>query len=553
MAAPYGDILNKDSVDHRMVCIKAGILPANFYAIAFCEWLVANYANPITPDTIWYSAKELDKSKFGSGVSFTGNISYDKTVLKELKKEWLAYRAGLKADQEKEAAEKLAQKQKEKEEKKKAKQSSAGEDKLKTLEKEHKKCKNDIKDIEKQIANGKKKQMDVSAAKKKYEELLQQENDLRKQIEDLKKAEDAEKQKEQQEKELVKKKANDVKWWYEKLVQYKKKEIGNVIYQESKGYGTDKLLMFAEKTAESFQEMNIYRSTENLSEETINSLCKEAWAMFDVRTGIENDMDPNVLAMSDDIRPDAAAACLSGKISNTFALAQQAVNLLSPDAIKKQAMFLLTATTVAISRVTQNVVGALQRQLSAILDFSCILAIPTDAANRLVSAIMTPDQVMVEINKAMNDDELKNKQTEEQEKQMKEVQEQITGKVQELQYYYDTNIGSVTKEIENIVGVINQGPDWYLQNINKIARKYETTAINYIYDKGSWLLDKKYQYVDGSVETLLSLLVSPINDALIKVQLIVIREVVKVLKLVEAIAMSLIQKAIMLLLGMFGA
>ena len=107
--------------------------------------------------------------------------------------------------------------------------------------------------------------------------------------------------------------------------------------------------------------------------------------------------------------------------------------------------------------------------------------------------------------------------------------------------------------MEDVKTVINQGPDWYIDNINKLEFQYEKEAIKSINDITSNALDTKYQFRDNAVDIIAYNLVIPINEAMIKTQLEVIRALAQAIKMAELIAKALVQKALMQLMGLLGA
>ena len=105
----------------------------------------------------------------------------------------------------------------------------------------------------------------------------------------------------------------------------------------------------------------------------------------------------------------------------------------------------------------------------------------------------------------------------------------------------------------DIKAVSNQSADWYIDNVNSIERKLEKEALKTISDVTVNALDMKFQFRDTAVDVLAYNLVIPVNETLIKVQLEIIRALVQATKRAIAIAKAMAEKAIMQLLGLFGA
>jgi Rps23 Pro-64 3,4-dihydroxylase Tpa1-like proline 4-hydroxylase len=153
----------------------------------------------------------------------------------------------------------------------------------------------------------------------------------------------------------------------------------------------------------------------------------------------------------------------------------------------------------------------------------------------------------------MNDDTVKNQQTKELEESMAEMENKITEVKQELNYLYGDKIKKFNDEISKITNTINQGPDWYIDQVNRIEMKYEKEATKAIQDVTANILDKKFMFRDAMVDAVSYNLVIPVNKELEKVQLEIVRKVVELAKLAIITAKALAQKAILKLLALFCA
>ena len=115
---------------------------------------------------------------------------------------------------------------------------------------------------------------------------------------------------------------------------------------------------------------------------------------------------------------------------------------------------------------------------------------------------------------------------------------------------YDKPIKAIPKPTENIsIDTDNE----FIDNINKLEFQYEKEAIKAITDVTSNALDTKYQFRDNAVDVIAYNLVIPINEAMIKVQLEVIRALAQAMKMAELMAKALVQKALRQLMGLLGA
>ena len=110
---------------------------------------------------------------------------------------------------------------------------------------------------------------------------------------------------------------------------------------------------------------------------------------------------------------------------------------------------------------------------------------------------------------------------------------------------------TIAKEFYDVLQ--QEASDWYIDNINKLEIQYEKEAVKAISDVTANVLDTKYQFRDNAVDVISYNLVIPVNEAMIKVQLEVIRALVQAMKRIEAIAKALIEKALMMLMGLLGA
>jgi hypothetical protein len=560
--ASVNNITDRASTEHKAVCIKAGIIPGTGYALKFCEYIIG-------AGNDWYTESE------------DGKVTWKGKEIKEHKKAWIKERAGAKSDEENAEAE-LASSQSEEAKK----QAEEAEKNAKTTDEKLKAAKNKIDVLEQQIKKLNREKNDVvksanragrSESGNVTKTIQQIEGQIKKYEEDIKSSEeniktlkqqlDTEKQAAAQAKKEAQEYSKGNKWWYKELKRYKQDEFK----KEAKGAKPKKVS--TEFLTEDLITLAVYANKENSGPgkknwqyydakvnadppdyNELNSALGDIWKKFPSATSIRNEMDKTILEEADAITPDASTAMLKGAVSNTFEMAALGKELITnPDLIKQRGLLMADATAAALNRLTSRVTSTVTMSIAQILDVTPITRIPADAAQEMVKHILTPGQVMELISKQLNDDALTEENDSAVTKKINETKEKFNEKVQEINFLVGDKLKAFNDTVADVKTVINQGPDWYIDNINKLEIQYEKEAIKAITDVTANVLDTKYQFRDNAVDVISYNLVIPVNEAMIKVQLEVIRALVQAIKLAEAKAKALIEKAIMMLMGLLGA
>lgn len=552
---PPQEITDRMSIQHKAVCLKAGVIPGTSYALKFCEYLLG------TGSTDWFVVGEK-------------NTKFKGKELKEYKKAWLKERAGAKSDaeaadaqlqssQSKEAiaaaeeAEKQANTTKEK--------LTAQQNKLSTIKQQIRKLEREKNDVVRTQAGSSKegliKQLDTQI--KQYQDQIKS---VEQSIESTKKLLDIEKELAKEAEKEAKEFAQGNKWWYKQLVKYKQEEFK--LTAEKEGKRAKKVL--DEYNVEDIITLSVYANdyfskskgrlcwTDFDSDETLGDRLKsfsgDIWKKYPSITSIKNDLPAEVLEKAEAITPDTSAAMLQGAISNTFECAMAGKELIqNPEILLQRATFLADVTTAALNKLTTRVTDAVTMSIAQITDVSCITRIPADAAQEMMKHILTADQVMALITKALNDDSIKDEATKMIEDKINATKDKINEKVQEINFLIGDKLSAFNKMVGDVKGAINQASDWYIDNVNKLENQIEKEAMKAISDVTLNLLDTKFQFVDATVEAMAYNLVMPVNEALIKVQLEVLRKITQAIKKATAIAKAAAQKAVMFLLGFLGA
>lgn len=560
--ADVKNITDRKTLEHKAVCIKAGIIPGTGYALKFCEYILG-------AGTDWYTISE------------EGKITWKKKEIREYKKAWIKERAGAKSDNEIAEAE-LASTQSEEAKK----QADAAEKKAKTTAEKLNAAKNKIDVLEQQIKKLNKEKSDVVKSSNRagraesgnVSKTIQQiESQIKKYEEEIKASEenikilqqqlDTEKHAEKTAKKEAKEYSKGNKWWYKQLIR-RKQDIFN---SEAKGakpkkvsdeFLTDDLIalaVFANKQhsgqgKKNWQYFDAQISVEEPDYRELNKELDDIWKKFPTATSIRNDMDKTILDEAEAITPNASTAMLKGVVSNTFEMAVLGKELIeNPDLLKQRGLLMADATAAAVNRLTTRVTSTVTKSVAQILDVTPITRIPADIAQSMVTHIMTPAQVMDVIIKQLNDDTLTKENDSALMKKINETNEKFNEKVQEINFLVGDKLKAFNDTVADVKTVINQGPDWYIDNINKLEIQYEKEAIKAITDVTSNILDTKYQFRDNTVDVISYNLVIPINEAMIKVQLEIIRALAQSIKMAELIARALAQKALMKLMGFLGA
>lgn len=552
-------ITDRASIEHKTVCIKVGIIPGTGYALKFCEYLNGTGA------TDWYEDNN-------------GNIKFKPQVIKTYKKDWIKERAGAKNTAAQEEALLAAENASKEQEKLKKLEESA-----KTTEEKIKAAKTKIQSLNQQIKKLEKEKNNViktgtkvgdtegvegfTASLDVQIELLQQ--DIKKaesDIETFTKQLDVEKKEAAAEKKKSQLEAKGNKWWYTKLKQHKQKQFNETASKEGKKpkkvsdeFNTEDIITLSVYANKTYNGENGTLSWDKFDadpslEQKLNSTLTEIWNKFPTATSIRNDMDPKIVEESEAITPDSSAAFLKGAVSNTFEAAALGKELLSsPELIQQRATLMADATAAALNKLTSRVTEAVTMSTAQILDVSPIIAIPGDAAQEMVNHIMTPGQVMQAISDALNDEKLVEINDDELKNKINDTKAKFDEKVQEVNFLVGDKLNAFNQLVGDVKKVMNQSPDWYIDNINKIEVQLEKEVIKGIQDTTANVLDMKYQFRDNAVDVLAYNLVIPVNETLIKVQLEIVRKLVQAMKRAEQIAKAAAQKAIMKLLGLFGA
>jgi hypothetical protein len=556
-----GDFTNPTEKAHKQVCIKAGTIPGITYSIAFCKYLKSNTkSNP-------------DGSCDWCIVSGEGEYKIQGESLKSYKKAWIKERAGAKADEaEKNMNMDSAEAQKEIAAADKAiADAKSNEDKLAKLQDKLDSINSQISKLNSSKASYEKKAnragqpADTRSIEAQLKQLQSDKQKTESEIAETKKKIEQEIATAKQQKKDAEEKNKGNKWWYKKLKEWKQAKLD----EEQQKEGKDKQTVLDIVTTEDLILLATVANNENTGSNgthkwteydtnpdlagDLDTKCKSIWSRQPTICSIKNDLDPKLLEEAESLVPDTSGAFLTDAISNTFAAAKTAKNLLNIEQQKQQVKFLAGVTAAAAGKLTSRVVAQLSDSIVQITDLTPITTIPMDAAAAMASKIMTPAQLIQKIQEGMNDDTVKNQQTKELEESMAEMENKITEVKQELNYLYGDKIKKFNDEISKITNTINQGPDWYIDQVNRIEMKYEKEATKAIQDVTANILDKKFMFRDAMVDAVSYNLVIPVNKELEKVQLEIVRKVVELAKLAIITAKALAQKAILKLLALFGA
>ena len=152
----------------------------------------------------------------------------------------------------------------------------------------------------------------------------------------------------------------------------------------------------------------------------------------------------------------------------------------------------------------------------------------------------------------MDKDALTKQLEDEANAKLKDAINGIKSKVSDVQQAVADKLEKYNKAISLITNTLNQSPNWYIDNINKLERKYEKEILSNIQKVTVPALDAKYKFVDTMVEQVSINLVTPVNQALEEVQMVVLREIVKMERRAIAKAKALAAKALMKILGLMG-
>ena len=556
-----GDFTKVTEKAHREVCIKAGTIPGITYSIAFCKYLKEN------------TRSNLDGSCDWCIISGEGNYKIQGESLKSYKKAWIRHRAGENAD----AAEKdmdmtSAAAKKDIEEADKAIA------KAKTSEEKLNKLKIKLDNIDTQISKLSKSKSayqkkasragqisDTATVDAQIKQLEEDKVKTQNEIEQTKITIEQEVSQAKEQKKAAQEKTKGNKWWYKKLKQWKQ----NKLDEEQQREGTEKKDVFDIVETEDLILLATVANNENTGTNgtyswkdydanpelsgDLDSKCSSIWSRQPTICSIKNDLDPKILEEAESLTPDASLAFFNDTVSNTFEASKTAKNLLNVEQQKKQALFLANVTATAAGKLTTRVANKLSNSIIQITDLTPITTIPGDALVAMASKIMTPEQILKKIQEGLNDDSIKNQQHKELEESIENTKQKINEVKQELNYLYGDKFRKFNAEVSKIVKTINQYPEWYIDQVNRIEYKYEKEAIKAIQDVTTNILDKKYMFRDAMVDAFAYNLVIPVNKQLEKIQLEIIRKIVEQTKLAILTVKALSQKAILKLLSLFGA
>ena len=577
-------ITDTESDIHKLVCLRAGMLAGSPNAIKFCEYLSKNTEISADGKADWIS------------VSNGGEAKINSTRLKELKNEWILDRAGQSKEKDsddspdtnelenidkeiqntKDEAKKYEGevnilKEKENtlssnisnltEEKRNLKESIA---KLKVSinfapSSNKPKLEAQLDNLEESLSNASTKLDNYKDELKKVKDELDNKRKLLSQTQ--KKLEEDEKQ--------YKKELNDktkaVSWWKSNLKSWRQKYLN----ERAEQYGEKKikvvpnevsdkeLIRMATWVVENPKETTTLSYVElrkSSNEETKNDILKYVWNnKYDILS-IKHDLDPKILEKTQLMTPDAAANCFKGAASNTFALAKTGVSIIKdPKILELQAKLIADATAGALAKLTSRVTEELTKTITMMLDISPIVQIPTNAAQEMMKHIMTPADILDKINKEKAKDSLAKQRQQELNGIIADIINKIKAKVFNIQQAVGDKLEKYNKAISLITNTLNQGPNWYIDNINKLERKYEKIILSNIQKITVPALDAKYKFVDTMVEQVSLYLVTPVNQALEEIQLTIIRTVIELKRKAIIKAQTLAAKALMKILGKLGA
>lgn len=370
-------------------------------------------------------------------------------------------------------------------------------------------------------------------------------------------AKEIEKQQKAEAKEISKA-ANGLKKWRQKYLDTQRKKYNtDIIKVIPDEIDEDDLQFLGEAVCVKIKSLNDELTFDKATDEQLESIYTSVWNGKSDIIGIKTKMSQESLDNADnpELTPNTTGAFLSGLPSNTFALAQQGIQLglASPEAAAAKAKLMTDITAAALAKLNEKVVTKLQSSIMKITDVSEIASIPAMAAADVTHHIMTADQVMKKISDALND----NLGAELAEAAANEKMAQATAKINEVASKINSNvtdkISAFTGSMADILGKANQGANWYIDNVNTLEQKYERTIIKEITAAEETVLSGKQQFVDFLVYQISYNLAAPINDALEKAQIFIIRKIAWLANQAKAKAKALAAKAIMKILGLLGA
>lgn len=381
------------------------------------------------------------------------------------------------------------------------------------------------------------------------------------------------KEKKDKEKQEVKEKADKekaVKWWSSTIKKWRQDYLDNM----HKKYGSDKIKVIPDEVStDEMQLIGEYAAnnptmTNNMSwsqlskgsnKETIDTICKRIWNNQNQILSIKNEMSDEakqlVKEKGQEMTPDAAIACFTGGMSNTFALAKQGLEIAhDPDILLQKAMVLENASMAAVSKLTNRATIEVANSMKSILDLTPITSIPMDAAKEMLKLIPTPADIMKKLDDAMKlDEKMEESSNNALNEELNNAKNLINEKASSISKSTKDKLKAFNDVTAGILNVMNQGPDWYIDNLNTVERKFECEMVKGIQDATLTVLDYKFQFRDALVAQVAYNLVAPVAEVLEKAQIAVLRKIVELKNKAIAKAKALAAKAIMKILGLLGA
>ena len=381
------------------------------------------------------------------------------------------------------------------------------------------------------------------------------------------------KEKKEKEKQKAKEKPDKekaVKWWSSTIKKWRQDYLDDM----HKKYGSDKIKVIPDEVSTDEMKLiceyaaNNPTMTNNMSwsqlskganKETIDTICKRIWNNQNQILGIKNEMSEEakqlVKEKGQEMTPDAAIECFTGGMSNTFVLAKQGLEIAhDQDILLQKEMVLENASMAAVSKLTNRVTIEVANAMKSILDLTPITSIPMDAAKEMLKLIPTPADIMIKLDKAMKlDKEMEESSNNALNEELDNAKNLINEKASSINKSTGDRLKAFNDVTAGILNVMNQGPDWYIDNINTVERKFESEMVKGIQDATLNVLDYKFQFRDSLVAQVAYNLVAPVTEVLEKTQIAVLRKIVELKNKAFAKAKALAAKAIMKILGLLGA
>ena len=566
---------------HKTVCIKAALLPSTGHAIKFCEYLQNNTILNDDGTCDWYIIDDNNNTKI------------DGKELKRIKKDWVLERAGNNTESSEddnsvtkeleEAAKNAETKEQEIEAKKKLldnkkQRKETLETNIDVLNKELNNVKKVLSKTQKELTSDP-DNVKLKAQKEKGEETLNNINiklnkynselntinsDVTNLDTEIKQKQEQYKQEKESEEKQFKNKVKEVSWWKSNLKSWKQSDIN----EQAKKYGkkkthvvpdevSDKELIqmanFVTENREKFSDLPYTELSKSKNKSIKDSVLRKVWLTKRSILSIKNELDPALLAETEAMTPQAASKCFSGSISNTFELAKKGIAIAqNPEVVSKMSALLASASAASLAKLTARVNEELTKSTVMLMDITPITNIPLMASQEMIKSIWTPSDIINKINNDMNPDYLKLEKEKETKNKIKEAQNELSVVSNQANQLVAEKIKGYKNATDLILKTLNQGPDWYIDNINNLEQKYEKEIISDIQKLIVPAIDAKYQFVDTMVSQVANNLVAPINQSLEAAQLLVLRKIVESQRIAVMKAKTLAAKATMKILGLLG-